>query len=44
MGEVIQFVEKDDRVLCEGSQTPPARPFDKGSMKVNTLEWLEVVA
>jgi hypothetical protein len=30
-------------ILLEGSQASPVRPSDKGSMKVEKLEWLQPV-
>jgi hypothetical protein len=38
----VKDIEKS-MILLEGSQASPACPFDNGSMKVKTLEWLEVV-
>jgi hypothetical protein len=35
--------EKEHRLL-EGSQASPARPSDKSRVKVNALEWLELIA
>jgi hypothetical protein len=31
-------------ILLQGSQASPVRPFDKDSMKVGALEWLEAMA
>jgi hypothetical protein len=33
-----------EHCLSEGSQASPARPSDKGSVKVKALGWLEAVA
>ena len=33
-----------DIILFVGSLASPARPYNRSSMKMNALEWLEVVA
>jgi hypothetical protein len=47
MGEVkgtLLWGGRKSIILLEGSQASPACPSDKSSMKVKTLEWLEIVA
>ena len=36
--------ERENIILLEGSQAPPAGPSDKGGVKVNVLSRLEAVA
>jgi hypothetical protein len=45
MGEVRDALLRGEKkiVLLEGFQASPARPSDKDSMKVKTLEWLKIV-
>jgi hypothetical protein len=46
MGETRVYLEavKKDMILLESSQASSAGPSDKGSMKVKTLERLDVVS
>jgi hypothetical protein len=44
MGEVTYSGGRKNINLLEGSQASLVLPTDKGSMKMKTLEWLEVVA
>jgi hypothetical protein len=44
MGEVTYSGGRKNINLLEGSQASPVLPSDKGSMKLKTLEWMEIVA
>jgi hypothetical protein len=43
-GRDADCVERKSTFVSDGSQASPVRRSDKGSMKVKTLRWLEVVA
>jgi hypothetical protein len=42
--ETLYCAEGEEHFLLEGSQASPACPYDKGSVEVKTLKWLEAVS